>query len=353
MQGINKNIEYFDTLRAIAAIGVIIIHVSTPALNMNYGKNEGFWWIANIVDSAVRFAVPVFLMLTGATLIGKKHNYPEYLKKRFSRVLFPFLFWIVVYYIYRWLSLASWQQPHNTAEVLQWAGKLFITEGVSKHLWYIYMIMAIYFVIPFISNLVLKLNLNTLLIILIVWAVLNFVLRNYAMNLYGWKPEAWSSKLIGWSLHSGYLLAGYYFSRLRAFGNKERIIAAMIFLISIASCAVFTYIFSKQAQKQDLSMYGYLKINTLIQSSAVFLMLKDIRFRNKVILWVQKQISDYSYGIYLVHIIIIGILYNLRFYKIFPNPAVSILIISTITLIMGYLVIYIMRKIPGGKHVSG
>jgi len=65
-----NNIEWLDTLRALAMLGVIIIHISTPILKMSYAKNMGYWWIGDILDSAVRFSVPLFLLLSGATMLG-------------------------------------------------------------------------------------------------------------------------------------------------------------------------------------------------------------------------------------------------------------------------------------------
>ena len=96
-----SKIEWLDTLRTLATLGVIIIHISSPLVNMEYNKNMSFWWIGNVVDSAVRYAVPLFLMLSGATLLDKEFQLWDFYKRRFSRVLVPFLFWIIAYSIYR------------------------------------------------------------------------------------------------------------------------------------------------------------------------------------------------------------------------------------------------------------
>ena len=64
-----SKIQYLDILRTLATIGVIIIHTSSPVLNMAYGHSMSEWWVGNIFDSASRFAVPLFLLLSGATLL--------------------------------------------------------------------------------------------------------------------------------------------------------------------------------------------------------------------------------------------------------------------------------------------
>ena len=56
------NIQYFDTLRAWATLGVIIIHVATPALKMNFGKND---------DNVGKYAIKSFVAATKALKEGQ------------------------------------------------------------------------------------------------------------------------------------------------------------------------------------------------------------------------------------------------------------------------------------------
>ena len=89
----NRRIEWLDSLRAIAILAVIVIHVSSPVVNRAYGSNMTYWWIGHVFDSAVRFAVPLFLMISGAMLLTKEYNLREFYKKRVVRVLLPFPFY--------------------------------------------------------------------------------------------------------------------------------------------------------------------------------------------------------------------------------------------------------------------
>ena len=90
-------VQYLDSLRALATIGVILIHISSPLVNMTWSKNMPYWWVGNVADSLVRFAVPVFLMLSGATMLGKEYSLTDFYKKRFLRVFLPFVFWLGMY----------------------------------------------------------------------------------------------------------------------------------------------------------------------------------------------------------------------------------------------------------------
>ncbi|HNX88508.1 MAG TPA: acyltransferase family protein, partial [Paludibacteraceae bacterium] len=101
-----NNIEWLDSLRALAIIGVLMIHISSPVVKMSFGGNMLYWWIGNIVNSTIRFAVPVFLMISGATMLNREYKLGEFYKKRVTRVLVPLLFWMVVYWIFRWFTLS-------------------------------------------------------------------------------------------------------------------------------------------------------------------------------------------------------------------------------------------------------
>jgi len=347
-----NNIQWLDTLRALAMLGVIFIHISSPLVNMTYGKNMPFWWIGNVVDSAVRFAVPLFLMLSGATLLGKEYKLSEFYKKRFLRVLVPFLFWIMVYWVYRWIILSSKTQPHDFNSILKWATGLFLKEGVSKHFWYIYMIVFIYLFVPFMGKGLRKLDLNVISNLLLLWVVLTFVFKSVPLNMYSWGGD-YGSKLLGYFQFSGYLVLGYYLVKLPVYSTKIRIAAAFVFLISLGVSAVSTYFFSQKAHKLDLSMYGYLTINTIIQSIAIFMWIKDSGFKNKYVIRFFETVSSYSYGIYLVHIMIIGILFDHGIYWKTAHPLLSLPLLALTVLSCSFIIIFLLRKIPLGKYIAG
>ena len=347
-----KNIQWLETLRTLAMLGVIIIHVSTPVVKMTYGKSMEFWWIGNIMDSAVRFSVPLFLMLSGATMLGKEYKLVEFYQKRFWRVLLPFLFWMVIYWVYRWMVLDLKVQPHEPYPIFRWGIDLFLKEGISKHFWYIYMILCIYLFVPFIGKRVQKLNLSAISFILTGWIILTFACKTIPLNLYNWSGE-YLSKFLGYFLYTGYLLLGYYLCKLTIGSISFRIYAFIVFILSMISSAGFTYFFSKDAHHLDLSMYNYLTINTIIQSIAIFILVKNSSIKNQYISRFLDTISNYSYGIYLVHILVIGIFFQNGIFWTMAHPLISIPLLTVMTLFTSFIIIYLLRKIPFGKFISG
>ncbi len=346
------NISYYDTLRALATLGVIIIHIASPLVNMTYGKNMQFWWVGNLIDSGARFAVPVFLMLSGATLLAKECSFYEFYKKRFLRVFVPFIFWLLIYWGYRYLMLLPHQKPLDFSATINWAIQLFLKEGVSKHFWYIYMILFLYLFIPFINKALLHFRTKTLLYLILFWLLLTVIFKSTPFNLYGWANN-FGSKILGFFLHAGYLFLGYYLSMYVKNSQKLKFSAITVFMLSILFCAIYSYYASKNAGKLNLSMYSYLSINTIIQTIAIFLWIKNIKFENKHVTWLQNAVSNYSYGIYLVHILIIGVLFRNGIYWNFTHPILSLPLLLVVVLICSFGIIYIIRKIPLGKYISG
>lgn len=89
----------FDLIRAVAILMVIAIHSS--ALFCQVAINETGFGVNKILYSVLQIifiAVPVFVMLSGALLLGKDEPLGVFFKKRLTRVMIPFLVWSVIVY---------------------------------------------------------------------------------------------------------------------------------------------------------------------------------------------------------------------------------------------------------------
>lgn len=347
-----SKIQYLDVLRALATIGVIVIHTSSPVLNMAYGHSMSEWWAGNIFDSASRFAVPLFLMLSGATLLGKEYPLAVFYKKRMMRVLVPFLFWMLVYWVYRWLMLQPHQQPQQMNEIIQWAVRLFLDEGISKHFWYIYMIIFIYLFIPLIGKVVRKASDKQLFFALLAWMLLCVATNSMNLSFYKWTGD-YEYKLLGYLQYSGFVVLGYFLNKVEIKFSKQHFVAGITYALSVVFCALAAYFMSKSDGRLNLKIYSYFSINTIIQAVAIFVLIKGIVVENKYLSQASTVISDYSYGVYLVHIIIIGVLFRNGIYWSFAHPVVSLPLLLLMVLLSSMIVIFFIRKIPGGKYISG
>lgn len=346
----NNSTEYLNTIRALATIAVILIHISTPIVKMSFIKNIDFWFIGNMFDTAVRFAVPVFLMLSGATLLGKEYKMLDFYQKRLMRVLLPFLFWAPIYIVFSWFTMKHTTATPDFAYMQNWLAKLWDEKGISVHFWYIYLILVLYLFIPLINKGLQKLSEKQMLNILLVWVFANIF--NMFIPL-SFEKLPILSKGILYLRFAGYLILGYYLFKKDISPTKAKLLGWSSFTISWTIGIFGSYFLSMQKGKVDYLFYDYLGLCAMMQAAGIFLLCKNTEIRNKFMLWIRNTISDYSYGIYLVHIIVIGVFFINRFFWTIAHPLISVPVLVLSTLIVSFLIIYLLRKIPGGKHVAG
>ncbi len=347
----SKNIQYFNSLRVLATLAVILIHVATPVANMNFGRNANFWLIGIVIDNFVRFAVPIFLVLSGATLLTKQYSLVDFYKKRMSRVLIPFLFWLPAYWVFRWLMLREWERPLSFDAIVRWGADLFVKEGVSIHLWFVYMILLLYLFIPFISKILKTASRKTIVVFLVLWLILNH-LQIFGVVSIDEFPLLFK-RLYGYMLYTGYLVLGYFLQTLHSKYNLSRISALLLYLSTVVIASLLTYYLSSQSGKQILTAMNTFTLNTFAQVIAIYFLVKNIEFKNKYLVVFIQTVSNYSFGIYLVHIMVISLFFRVGIFWTMAHPLISVPVVVLLTLITSFIVIFLLRKIPFMAKFAG
>jgi surface polysaccharide O-acyltransferase-like enzyme len=340
----NENrLSWPDNLRATAAIAVILLHVAAPVLYKYPGIGLSKWWIGNIFDSAVRFCVPVFLMLTGALLLPKTHEWIDFIKRRFSRLLYPFLLWSIIYLLYNF----KWEKviELNSTEVFQLILDKF-KKGTSYHLWYVYMTVFFYFFIPLISKWIKVSSLKVIMIVLILWYGLVLLNLSYFISIKNRVDLLYFTSFIGYPV-LGYVLSKYFE------GNKIKTIAIFIYLIGFIITFVGTYLMTKSKNHFYGGYYFYLTPNVLIASIGVFLYFKKLDIKSQFFEKGVQIISKYSYGIYLSHVLILSLLTEIGITWMWIHPVFGIIATSILCLILSTGLVYLISKLPFGNYISG
>ena len=132
-----RNYNY-DIIRMTAIIFVILIH-SCGILQENLDIPS--IKVLNIgLTSLVNTAVPLFVMLSGALLLGKEEPLGVFFRKRFSRILLPFVIWSFILYL--------GQHPPRSAAFLWEYPVALLSGGVHEVYWFVYMIILLYLLTP-------------------------------------------------------------------------------------------------------------------------------------------------------------------------------------------------------------
>lgn len=338
-KNIKQTLVWPDQVRAIATVSVILLHVAAPLL-YQYRKIEiSDWWIANSIDSAMRFCVPVFMMLTGALLLSKNEPATLFYKKRFSRLVYPFVLWTILYLWYNFNPKVTkdfnliyvWEQLKN---------------GTSYHLWYVYMIVFYYVLIPYLRKWIQVLSNQKIILILIIWFVLLMISLSYFQTL---KSRINGLYFIGFI---GYPILGYFIShRMNLKINSYKL--ALLIVLGWLVTAIGTYYFTQKSGYFKGDFYHYLSPNVLLMSVGIFLLVKQISIKSNGLNTVIKMISTYSFGIYLSHVLVLSLLKEWGITGQWIHPLWGIPVTTLMGMVLSISLIFAIKKLPFGNYISG
>jgi len=155
----------------------------------------------------------------------------------------------------------------------------------------------------------------------------------------------------------GFTVLGFYIKRFHAQKNKgDNLLGFILILIGYI---VTAYLFAtrlntaKSIPELELS-WGYDTINVAMLALGFFMLIKNLTFRNPNS-WFAKLIEDISlksYGIYLLHIIVLNTAYSLMISWI-TGSEYLFPIISVVTFISSYLIIKLLSYFPYSKYITG
>ncbi|MFQ3575547.1 MAG: acyltransferase family protein [Cytophagales bacterium] len=340
----SENLDFIDSLRVMATISVVFLHVAAGVL-YHYGSISNLdWWIGNIYDGSVRFCVPIFLMISGSLMFSKNYESEgEFLKKRVLRILLPFLFWSMIYIMVSLIQKFIHGEYLSLIEVLKFI-LLELRNGACFHLWYIYMIFGLYLFFPIIGKWLQHSKNNGIKYFLGIWLLTVFINMPYVNKL---------MPIIDLSYFSGYIgfpILGYYLNNISLNFEKKKLIYVLMFLTGTLITIFGTYLATFYKGSFYEGFYSYLSPNVILASVGVFLLFKDFfKLNSKVILFLSK----YSYGTYLIHILVLSVLSKIGLNYAFITPLIGIPLISVLCFVLSTLIIWGLNKLPFGKYISG
>ncbi len=344
----SNQIEWISNLRFIALVGVIMLHASAVLLTQ-YGKVPlSNWLTADFFNALVRFSVPVFVMITGALNLGSDYGPLEFIKKRLTRIVTPFLFWSLIYVGYAWYNgeLDFDNDAHtNTKLVLHQ-----LKYGASYHLWYVYMLIGLYLFMPIMGRFVKAATQKEIGYFLILWLVIMLTEQPYLLR---YKPVVEVRYFEG---YLGYLVLGYYLANQHLKFECPQLIAGLTFVSSVLVITSGTYFLTVSKYTITTIFYEPLGPFAVCLSASLFLFIKYRAAKlPAVIILIRDFVGRYAYGIYLCHALFLYLLDLFLHidYKLCA-PVISIPVTAILCLSLSVGLIWLINKIPVvGKYIGG
>ena len=384
-----KREVWIDWMRVAACFMVLLVHSTEPFYLGGEGsliltKSDAFW--SSFFDSFVRACVPLFIVASSYLQFPIHYSAGEFVRRRSVRILIPFLVWTVVYAL-------VWGEP-----VENFRNLIFNFNYAAGHLWFVYMLIGIYMIMPLLSPWAEKVGKRELQVYLAIWVFTLFIplIRDWMggtmVFTYGpsglprqalyplWGETSWNSYGIFYYISGfiGYLFLGLYLRKFVGELSWGKTLA-----ITIPSyLAGFVVVFGGFLRRVYESAEGVFPVGGLVEKAvwwettwcndtigvalmtlAWILLFRKITadgaFYKKVLLPVSKA----SYGMYLCHLLILvpicgwfrgwlgsgaeGILG-------FWTTPVEIVVSAVCAFVVTAIVSVILQKIPKiGKYIIG
>lgn len=289
--------KVYDYIRVLACFCIIGIH-STGGIS--YEFKEAWEFMEYTLHAFFMVGLPVFFLLSGALLLSGKRqeSVGGFYKKRFVKIVVPFFIYSMFYVV--WVNpgygisdcfqLETWKaMVKNIIPGIK--GTLETYQVVP--LWFVYTIIGIYLVAPFLKIMMQNMNENMLKSL----AVFLFVMRcikNYFPVLFGFKIGI-DYIFSNWVM---YFLLGYIIIQpmMEKYYKWIEIGGALSFVISIIVSIGFPQYASDN--------YYDLAPHMILQACGLFIFMyrrESVICKNDKVTKVITGLSKYTFSIYLLH----------------------------------------------------
>lgn len=354
----NSRVNYISFINVIAAVAVVIMHANSSFWSYS---TDSYWAVTNVIESVCFCAVPLFFMMSGATLIDypKRYSTKEFFKKRFFKVVVPFLFWSLFGMMWSsrkilWAMLTGAPNSGLDWTLESVASGILNTRFVQIY-WFFIPLFCIYMVIPFFAAIPEERRVKVYTYAIIMGLIFNYLtpftlslLKEYTgFTLYLTLTVFVSHQyliypLMGYVLHKQELTLKY---------------RAVIYALAAAGFLSFilgTYIRTRSSGVLDGLYRGYYNLPCALYSAGMFLFLKNISKHikkekvNRFFAWLQR----YTFPIYLMHRYFLDVFEeNLGLIHLQKASLIYVAGATVSAVTLSILLTMLLRKIPVLRHV--
>ena len=318
-----------DLLRVIAMSMIVLMHSPMPN-----GAAPGF--VLAGISYATAPGIGLFFMISGALLLGNSLTTREFLKRRFSKVLFPTLIWSLFY-----LALSSVKASVPAGELAQKVLSIPFSAVGQGVLWFMYTLVGLYLLTPILSRWLKSVSKHEFEFYLFLWGV---TLVYPYLKVFLTINESPTGPLYYFAGYAGYFLLGYYLKEYYSFKRGHVVAAVAIALV------VPALLYSSGREFDFYSMLWYLSLPVVSMAVCWFVLVRQLPNKKIPII---GEVSKLSFGIYLVHIFIMrDVVWKIDLISQMPG-LVQILVIVVMTFALSLMAAWLISRLPFSKYIIG
>jgi len=357
MKESQNRIVFLDYLRVIACLLVLTVHASEtfygPEGDLIQSEDQRLWM--GIWDGLSRVSVPLFMICSAYLLLPMKEgqSWAEFYRRRFFRVVPPMVFFMVIYAILPvFFGMSTWGDA--------WRALAYIPLNFPEaagHLWFMYPLLGMYLLIPVLSPWLRTATERQERFVLILWLVTTCMpyINRFVGELWG---QCWWNHydmLYNFAGYPGYFLLAHYIREHIHWQRPKRLTIGTVCLLIGALTTILSFyvqaVPGSSITLTDLEIgWCFCTLNCVVFTFGAFLLFTCIE-RPSVGYRLVLDVSQKSYGMYLMHMIFLFILAPLLT-PLLPIWA-AIPAIALSTYLVSYAVTKLISYIPGSKWVVG
>lgn len=299
-----QRLREFDFVRALAALSVIVIHVTGIYV---YSSRPAYLW-----NQAVRYAVPLFIILSGLLLAYSykakdRINYLEFLQKRFKKIFIPYLLWSAIYTAFNLRGKYS----EAFADIFKFTRTFLknIAYGTSElHLYFVIIILQMYLLYPLLSRLLARWKTATLAAAFCITVYFQTGIYFSNIRFVRILPKAivpYYETFMPWIFF--FVFGMYAVERLDSWKEKyfsKKSVFVIVWLISFAALLADSIITKTNADSIKPTVMLYCMTSFFL----FYLLALGVKETKGVVGQLADWFSNQSFIIYLSHILIQGVL---------------------------------------------
>lgn len=328
----NKRIFYLDFIRVVALFCIIWCHTNIIEYD-SYLLEKVKWFLG-------KCGVPLFFTISGYLAFPLNKPIKQFFIQKVKRVFIPFLSWLLIYAIWAFFYGIPIFEKGD-----------ILNEG-SAHLWFIYVIIGLYLMVPILEPFLRYVSRTVLRAYLIIWGITSlFPLILYRLDI-SYNEHNCMFSLYYLYGYIGYFLLGNYF---RKYGDKTRLLrlstSCLFIVITVPLIGMYFFIFNCQT----VIVSDYKGLPMILYSIAMFAILKRIalylyksKLRNGIV-----ALSINSFGIYLCHMLVVFHVYPLIPIIEWLPDLLTTCIFVIINIAVSFFIVKILSKIRYSHYLLG
>lgn len=348
-------IVFLDWLRVIACLMVMVVHSAECMYSNDYSfsfPSELGRWSVCLINGFVRPAVPLFLIASAYLLIPLRTDTSTFFRRRAVRVVIPFAVWMVLYAALPglWGEFTGEEVRDNLAHILV----NFIPR--ASHLWFVYMLLGIYLVMPVLSPWLERVTRREEEVFLGIWlfTTLFWHLHEALGDVFGecwWNPFPLFYYVSG---YVGYVVMAHYIRKYLDWSLRRTLCLALpCFLVGYAFCigSFYTHSLTVEAVRQLELSWQTTSTAPVLMSFGAFMLIRKITWAGRRTYRLVCDISAMSYGMYLMHMLVLPYIYRLCYPLL--SPPLAIFATALLTYLICYLIAKLISLTRFGKYIIG